>query len=69
MHMGGLLFYVNRVLNRKVLKNYPMCKDFEILALELKLSKTNWLVIGTYKPPPLNDITITSEIKNTLTFY
>ena len=69
MHMGGLLFYVNRDLNRKVLKNYPMCKDFEILALELKLSKTNWLVIGTYKPPPLSDITITSEIKNTLTFY
>ena len=67
--MGGLLFYVNRDLNRKVINNYPMCKDFEILALELKLSKTNWLVIGTYKPSPLSDITITSEIKNTLTFY
>ena len=28
-----------------------MRQDFEILALELKLSKTNWLTIGTYKPP------------------
>ena len=49
--------------------NYPMCQDLEILALELKLSKTNWLIIGTYKPPSLRDITFTSEIKNILSFY
>ena len=49
--------------------NYPMRRDFKILALELKLSKTNWLIIGTYKPPSLSDITFTSEIKNVLTFY
>ena len=59
MHMGGgLLFYVNQDLNCKVLTNYPMRQDFEILALELKLSKTNWLIIGTYKSPSLRDITI-----------
>ena len=39
------------------------------LALELKLSKTNWVIIGTYKPPSLSDITLTSEIENILTFY
>ena len=27
------------------------------------------LIIGTYKPPSLSDITFTSEIKNMLTFY
>ena len=42
-----------------------MRQDFEIL----KLSKTNWLVIGTNKPPSLSDITFTSEIRNVLTFY
>ena len=41
------LFYVNQDLNCKVLNKYPMCQDLEILILELKLSKTNWLVIGT----------------------
>ena len=46
-----------------------MPQDFEILILELKLSKTNWLVIGTYKPPSLSDIIFTSEIRNILTFY
>ena len=46
-----------------------MRQDFEILALELKLSRTNWLIIGTYKPPSLSDIAFTSEIKNILTFY
>ena len=42
-----------------------MRQDFEILALELKLSKINWLIIGTYKRPSLSDIT--SEMKNILT--
>ena len=46
-----------------------MRQDFEILALELKVLKTNWLVIGTYKPPSLSDITFIPEIKNILTFY
>ena len=68
-HGGGLFFYVNQDLNCKVLNKYPMPQDLEILVLELKLSKTNWLVIGTYKPPSLSDITFTSEIRNILTFY
>ena len=46
-----------------------MRQDFEILALELKLSETNWLIIDTYKPPSLSDITFTSKIKNIMTFY
>ena len=62
-HEGGLLFYVNQDLNCKV--RYPMRHDFEIL----KFLKTNWLIIGTNKPPSLSDITFTSEIKNVLTFY
>ena len=56
---------VNQDLNCNVLTNYPMRQDFEILALELKLSKINWLIIGTYKPPSLGDIA--SEMKNILT--
>ena len=63
-----LLFYINQDLNCKVLSKYPIRQDFEILALELKLSKTNGLIIGTCKPPSLSDITYTSEIKNILTF-
>ena len=42
-----------------------MRQDLEIL----KLLKTNWLIIGTNKPPSLSNITFTSEIKNVLTFY
>ena len=42
-----------------------MRQDFEIL----ELLETNWLIIGTNKPPYQNDITFTSEIKNILTFY
>ena len=66
---GGLLFYVKHDLNCKVLTNCPMRQNFEIIALEMKLPKTNWLIIGTYKPLSLSDITFTSEIKNIWTFY
>ena len=66
---GGLLFYVNQDLNCKVLNTYPTRQSLEILVLELRLSKTNWLVIGTYKPPSLSDIAFTFEISNILTFY
>ena len=64
-----MLIKKKNYLNCKVLTNYPMRQDFKILALELKLSKTNWLIIGTYKLPSLSDITFTSEIKNIFTFY
>ena len=63
IHEGGLLFYVNQDLNRKMC--CPMRQDFEIL----KLLESNWLIIATNKPPSLSDITFTSEIKNVLTFY
>ena len=43
-----------------------MRQDFEILALELKFLKTNWLIISTLKSPSLGDITFTSKIKETL---
>ena len=46
-----------------------MCQDLEILVLELKIYKTNWLVIGNYKPPSLSDIVFTPEISNNLTIY
>ena len=66
---GRLLFYVNQDLNCKVLNKYPTRQDLDILVLELKLSKTNWLVIGTYKPPSLSDIASTFEISNILRFH
>ena len=52
-----------------MLNIYPMRQDLDILLLEFKLSKTNWLVTGTYKPPLLSDSQITSESRNILTFY
>ena len=58
---GGLLFYVNQNLSCKVLNKYPMVQDLEILVLEFKLSKTNWLV--------LSENAFTSQIISILTFY
>ena len=40
-----------------------MRQDFAILALELKLLKTNLLIIGTYKFPSLSDLKFTLREK------
>ena len=65
----GRVTYANQDLNCKVLNKYPMLQDLEILVLEMKLSKTNRLVIGTYKPVSLSDVIFASEIRNILRFY
>ena len=52
-----------------MLNKYPTHQALEILVGELKLSKTNGLVVGTYKPPSLSDIAFTSEMRNILAFY
>ena len=41
-------------------------RDFRILILELKLFKSNWPVIGTYKPSSLNNIIFITEIRKIL---
>ena len=43
----GYFSNVNQYLNCKVLNKYLARQDLDILVLEFKLSKTNWLVIGT----------------------
>ena len=57
MHMREDYFYVNQDLNWKV--RYPMRQDFEIL----KLLKTNWLIIGTNKPPSLSVLHLHQKLK------
>ena len=52
-----------------MLNKYPRPQYLAMLVLESNFSKTNWLVIGTYKPPSLYDIAFISEISNILTFY
>ena len=43
-----------------------MRQDLEILVLELKLSETHWLVIGTSS---LSEIAFTFKVSNILIFY
>ena len=48
---GELLFHIRQDLNCKMLQKYVIPVDFEILKLKLKISESNWLVIGAYKSP------------------
>ena len=66
---GGLFFYVNEKLNCRSLESCLPNTIIEILPLEIRLSNSIWLVLGTYKPPSQNEPTYVSEIQKLLTYY
>ena len=52
---GGLLLYINEnIASREVsiaLQNIEALRNIEVLAIELNIKNTKWLLIGAYKPP------------------
>lgn len=63
------LSYIRQDLNYKMFQKYVLPGNSEIFALELKLSKSTWLLIGTYKPLSLNKITFISKIRKIHTYH
>ena len=54
-HRGGLTFYVNQNIPRKTINTFNFPNSLEVLPLETNLRKKYMLMIGSYKPPSLND--------------
>ena len=48
---GGLLFYINENIPCKVITNYEIPADVEILLFEFSIKNRKWLCVGLYKPP------------------
>ena len=51
-----------------MLNKYPVFRDSEILVLQLKHSKINWLNIDTCKPSSFSDIIYKSDINTVVDF-
>ena len=53
-----------------VFLNGHICPDdIEILCAEMNLKKEKWVIIGTYRPPRMNDTYFVDHLSTTLDVY
>ena len=51
---GGLLVYIKSHLQSRLLKNFDIPKDTQIITCELNLRKEKWVFMYIYRPPSQN---------------
>ena len=66
---GGLLVYVKCGLPSRLLTNFSLPGDVQIIPFELKLHKEKWLVVSSYRPPKQNLSYFLEHLSNLLDFY
>ena len=66
---GGLLLYVNENLPGKIINSYKFKENSEIIVFEFSVSNKNWILLGNYKPPSQNDLSIINELNLALNFF
>ena len=63
------MLFVNQNLPSKKLNDHICADDIEILCAEINLKKEKWVIIGTYRPPRMNDTYFVDHLSITLDFY
>ena len=67
---GGLILYVNEDIPGKLINSYKFKEVSEIIVFEFSISNKKWLLLGNYKPPSQNELTVfINEIKLSLNFF
>ena len=66
---GGVLIYVREDIPCKQLVKYVLPNDIEGLFIEINLSKTKWLLFGTYHPPSQQDYYYFHHLGKAIDFY
>ena len=66
---GGLLTYVRNDIPSRQLFNFEFPADIQILAVELNLRKTKWLLLNIYRPSSQNLIYFLNHLANAILLY
>ena len=66
---GGLLLHVNENLAGKIINSYKFKENSEIILFEFSVSNEKWLLLGNYKPPSQNDLSVINELNLALSFF
>ena len=66
---GGLLLYVNENLPGKIINSYKFKENSEIILSEFSVSNKKWLLLGNYRPPSQNELSIISKLNLALNFF
>ena len=63
---GGLIFYVNETIHRKILSLESIPINIELILLEFTVKNQRWLCIGIYRPPSQNEKYFIDHLSKTL---
>ena len=66
---GGLLVFIKKGLPSLRLKSFKLPKDIQVIAIELTLYKSKWLLISIYRPPRQNLDYFLSSLTDLIDFY
>ena len=66
---GGLLVFVRSSIPTRMLSNYRLPPDIQVIPFEINLRKEKWLFISVYKPPSLNNQYFCDSLSELLDFY
>ena len=66
---GGLLVFVRSSIPTRMVSNYSLPPDIEVIPFEINLRKEKWLLISIYKPPSLNNQYFCGSLSELLDFY
>ena len=66
---GGLLTYVRNDIPSRQLFDFKFPTDIQILAVELNLRKTKWLLLNIYRPPSQSLIYFLSHLADAILYY
>ena len=68
-HSGGLLVYIKDHIPSKQLTKYILPKDLQIIAFEVNLRKTKWLLISIYRPHRTQDQYFLDKLSSLIDYY
>ena len=64
-NVGGLILYLNEDIPGKLINSYNFKEGSEIIVFEFSISNKKWLLLGNYKPPSQNEL----SLKLSLNFF
>ena len=66
---GDLILCINEGIPGKLINVYDFKEESEIVVFEFSISNKKWLLLGNYKPPSQNQLSIINEIKLWINYF
>ena len=66
---GGMLVYIKSSLPSRIMSNFKLSENIQVVPFELNLRKEKWLFVSVYKPPLQSNNYFLDTLNDVLDFY